>query len=453
MVVQKENLKQATLPFFLEDADAMESLPEKDTAVDKVTRTSKKDTTSTFADNLSLPIHRWFRYSAGFSANWVHQLIQQEKSKDRSKVLDPFSGSGTVLLESELCDIESIGIEAHPFIARVANAKLQWQQDPKSFSSYALSILKKAETSGIELQDPPELIKKCFSPETLIRLETLRITWEASADNSPLSELTWLALASILRSCSPVGTAQWQYILPGKTKSKILDPYEAFRAKIQLMIEDMARYQNQAKERKSAIYWGDARECSQVADGWADLVITSPPYANNYDYADATRLEMSFFRDIQGWGNLQNAVRRHLVRSCTQHVGSLSKETYHMIANPLLSSIQEELIEVCKQLEAEKENHGGKKQYHTMIATYFSDMANVWIALRRITHEGSLLCFVIGDSAPYGIYVPVDRWLGELAIAAGFKSYVFEKTRDRNVKWKNRKHTVPLHEGRLWIEG
>jgi hypothetical protein len=49
--------------------------------------------------------------------------------------------------------------------------------------------------------------------------------------------------------------------------------------------------------------------------------------------------------------------------------------------------------------------------------------------------------------------VPVDRWLGELAVAAGFKSYHFEKTRDRNVKWKNRKHNVPLHEGRLWIEG
>jgi hypothetical protein len=43
--------------------------------------------------------------------------------------------------------------------------------------------------------------------------------------------------------------------------------------------------------------------------------------------------------------------------------------------------------------------------------------------------------------------------LGDLAIAAGFKSYTFEKLRDRNVKWKNRKHTVPLKEGRLWIQG
>jgi hypothetical protein len=112
-----------------------------------------------------------------------------------------------------------------------------------------------------------------------------------------------------------------------------------------------------------------------------------------------------------------------------------------------------ELVGTCKLLEAEREKHGGKKPYHTMIAAYFHDMAKAWRALRRVTSKGSLVCFVIGDSAPYGIYVPVDRWLGELAIAAGFSSYTFEKTRDRNVKWKNRKHRVPLHEGRLWVEG
>ncbi|HEV3020862.1 MAG TPA: hypothetical protein VGX76_00285 [Pirellulales bacterium] len=87
-----------------------------------------------------------------------------------------------------------------------------------------------------------------------------------------------------------------------------------------------------------------------------------------------------------------------------------------------------------------------------MIAYYFHDLAQVWQALRRVCRPGGTACFVIGDSAPYGIYVPVDRWLGELALAADFKSYRFEKLRDRNTKWKNRKHRVPLHEGRLWVE-
>jgi hypothetical protein len=40
-----------------------------------------------------------------------------------------------------------------------------------------------------------------------------------------------------------------------------------------------------------------------------------------------------------------------------------------------------------------------------------------------------------------------------VALAAGFNDYSFDKIRDRNVKWKNRKHRVPLLEGRLWVHG
>lgn len=88
-----------------------------------------------------------------------------------------------------------------------------------------------------------------------------------------------------------------------------------------------------------------------------------------------------------------------------------------------------------------------------MIAHYFYDLSQVWASLRRVVRPGGRACIVIGDSAPYGVHVPVERWLGELAVAAGFKTFKFEKLRDRNTKWKNRKHRVPLHEGHLWVEG
>jgi hypothetical protein len=134
-------------------------------------------------------------------------------------------------------------------------------------------------------------------------------------------------------------------------------------------------------------------------------------------------------------------------------VAPIKSQTQEILAAPLLEPIRSEIIEVCRLLEIEKDLHGGKKPYHTMIAAYFSDMAAMWVSLRRVSSPGALVCFVIGDSAPYGVYVPVDRWLGTLAVAAGFRSFSFEKTRDRNIKWKNRKHRVPLQEGRLWVEG
>jgi hypothetical protein len=413
----------------------------------------KGDVTSTFQDNLSIPVHRWFRYSAGFSAIWARELIKAEKANGRHHVLDPFAGSGTALLEGELGAMSAIGLEAHPFVARIARAKLCWREDPEAFRARASSILENARRQEPSRLKSVNLLEKCFPPPVLNRLLSLKYAWLASADNSPVSELAWLALVSILRACSPVGTAQWQYVLPRKSKAKATDPYVAFQAKAWEMTSDMRMRQSLAVGWPAKLYQEDARTCSSVPDGWASLVLTSPPYANNYDYADATRLEMTFMGEIEGWGDLQGAVRRYLVRSCTQHIADLNGETYSILEDPVIEPIRREITPVCRKLEDERKHHGGRKPYHTMIAAYFCDMGRAWTALRRVTAKGALVCFVIGDSAPYGIYVPVDRWLGELALAAGFRSYHFEKTRDRNVKWKNRKHRVPLHEGRLWVEG
>ena len=199
--------------------------------------------------------------------------------------------------------------------------------------------------------------------------------------------------------------------------------------------------------------WQRRRPAEGVPDAFASLVVTSPPYANNYDYADATRLEMSFLREIDGWGDLQGAVRHRLVRSCSQHVPESAVDLEGVLTAAELTPVREEITKVCRQLARVREQKGGRKTYHLMVACYFLDMAQVWKALRRVCLRPSRVCFVIGDSAPYGIYVSVIEWMGALARAAGFEAFTFEKTRDRNVKWKNRKHRVPLCEGRLWVEG
>ena len=89
-------------------------------------------TSSTFADNMKLPVHRWFRYSAGFSAMWVESLITQAMKQGNVTLLDPFAGSGTTLLVSEKLGAQCYGIEAHPFVARVASCLniLLWNGHP-----------------------------------------------------------------------------------------------------------------------------------------------------------------------------------------------------------------------------------------------------------------------------------------------------------------------------------
>jgi hypothetical protein len=410
------------------------------------------DSSSTFVNNMTLPVHRWFRYSAGFSAVWVEEIFSTINQNGCVRVLDPFAGSATTLLASENVGVESWGIDSHPFICRVAKAKLLWRTDPDAYMKKIDKIKQIAQSLVSSIEEYPKLIRECYTDESLSKLDLLRKAFEAVKDETPASELSWLTLVSILRKVSKAGTAPWQYVLPKKQKSTTINPFNAFNNACKMIYQDML-LGNYCSGPHARFIQGDARTCDYIPSDYFTFVITSPPYPNNYDYADATRLEMTFMREINGWGDLQKTVRDFLMRSCTQQVPEKSIEIDSILSENNLLPIRSELSNVCHELADIRKTRGGKKTYHNMVACYFSDLAKVWIALRRVCTSPSKICFVIGDSAPYGVYVPVVPWLGELAIVAGFKSYHFEKIRDRNIKWKNRKHRVPLQEGHLWVEG
>ncbi len=307
-----------------------------------------------FVDNMQLPIHRWFRYSAGFSAEWVSETIRAYRGSPPFHVFDPFAGSGTVVLEAERAEVEGLGYESHPFVARIAQAKLHWREDVTSFRALGKAILKTAQKKDVVPGNFPSLITRCYPPEILTRLVALKEAVQEHAEPSGRKELCWLALVSILRQCSPVGTAQWQYVLPRKSKARVEEPLQAFEDRIELMASDMRYRQRESPGPCGRVVTGDARTCEGVPDGWADLVISSPPYANNYDYADATRLEMTFLGEIHGWGDLQSAIRPHLIRSCTQHVASIAHQTAAVLESKEVQPIAAELRQVCAELERVK---------------------------------------------------------------------------------------------------
>lgn len=407
----------------------------------------------TFVDNLALPIHRWFRYSAGFAAQWVEQVLSDWSIEPGHVVLDPFAGSGTVSVVCDTLGIASVGAEAHPVVSRISKAKLLWTTPPDRVASFAAAVLKHAQNRKPDLSPYPSLIQRSFDTDVLASLDNLKSSWLSLRDSSPESELVWLALTSILRPTSKAGTAQWQYILPNKTKKKVIQPSFAFQQQIEVIKTDIRWMQAKARESYAEIIAGDARKLAESIPCKVDVVITSPPYANNYDYADALRFEMTFWGDVNGWGDIHDAVRKYLIVSSSQHSSRERLRTEDILESEVVQSIRDELQQVVQTLATVRENHGGKKHYHTMIAAYCRDIGLVLRQLRRVCKSGSRMCWVIGDSAPYGVYCPIEKWIGTLAMAAGFNRYSFDKLRDRNIKWKNRKHRVPLKEGLLWIEG
>ncbi len=441
MLSLSEDYEQVVLDLFDEDKQIKKVSPIEKTV----------GYTSNFLNNMRLPVHRWFRYSAGFSAEWVKWLLAERDDRE-NKVLDPFVGSGTTCLACDEMGVESYGVEAHPFIYRVAQAKLSYDTDSERFIFKAENAFKHLRNVEANTEHYPEIIRKCYGLETLNYLDRFRQAVEREQDGSPEAGLLWMALVSSLRIVSEAGTAPWQYVLPGRRKTVPPSPEFTIRKAVQMIFSDI-KFMSKRAKRLAKLQVDDARKCSSVPDAWATLVVTSPPYANNYDYADATRLEMAFLGEIRGWGDLQETVRRHLVRACSQHVPLKSVNLDEVLAAPELAPIRDEIVAVCGELSSVRLKRGGKKTYNNMIACYFLDMAKTWTALRRVCAPSSEVCFVIGDSAPYGVYVPVIDWLGKLALSSGFETWTFEKLRDRNNKWKNRKHRVPLCEGHLWVRG
>lgn len=406
-----------------------------------------------FVDNMSLPVHRWFRYSAGFAAPWVAQVLSDWGIRSDQTVLDPFAGSGTVNVVADTLGIASVGVEAHPVVARICKAKLSWTADARRLAALSDQVVERARRWPTALGTWPPLILKSYRPEFLVQLFALSQAWREINDNTAESELVWLALTGILRDAASVGTAQWQYILPNKTKKYVAEPIPAFRERSSLMRADIGWMKAQADQSRATMIVGDARKVSSTVDQPIDAVITSPPYANNYDYADALRLEMTFWGDVDGWGDLHDAVRKLLIVSSSQHASRERLAVSELLGSPFVSPIVNELAPVMERLARVRLDHGGLKHYHTMIGAYCRDIGEVLCQLRAVCKPGARMCWVIGDSAPYGVYCPIDEWIGTLALAAGFRTYRFEKLRDRNIKWKNRKHRVPLKEGLLWIEG
>jgi hypothetical protein len=199
---------------------------------------------ATFADNMSLPVHKWYRYTAGFSAVWANQLIRKQKTNGRTRVIDPFAGSGTVLLESEFENVESIGIESHPYIYRIAKAKLAWNYPANKFKESCLSFLREGKKKTITKTEFPKLIASCYPLDVIQKLEALKQTWLEVEQEEEIKDFIWFIITAILRITSPVGTAQWQYIQPNKTKAKVVDPFIAFELKVHDMFIDMKRMQN-----------------------------------------------------------------------------------------------------------------------------------------------------------------------------------------------------------------
>ncbi|MHB8779697.1 MAG: hypothetical protein ACYC6R_18350, partial [Anaerolineales bacterium] len=249
----------------------------------------------------------------------------------------------------------------------------------------------------------------------------------------------------------------WPYIAPNKVKSSSInkDVLVEFVLLANQMAKDIQAIKlwsnNKYKKSKHNLINGDSRNTEGfIANRSVDHVFTSPPYLNNFDYADRTRLELYFWGHAKSWGDISQQIRTVLMTSATTQI-SRTDVRYEIMDEftkecPKVTDFIRESVEKLAILRKTK---GGKKSYDLMVAGYFNDMYKIIKDVYRVMKPNTKALFVLGDSAPYGIHIPTDKIIGDIGIGIGFNSYEIEVLRTRGDKWKAnpQRHNIPLREG------
>lgn len=156
------------------------------------------------------------------------------------------------------------------------------------------------------------------------------------------------------------------------------------------------------------------------------------------------------------WGQITAQVRDRLITSATTQVqrSDYGDAPIGREFAETAPSVYAELSDKVAELSRARVGKPGKKSYDLMVAGYFRDMFQVLKRCRDCLKGGGHMVLVLGDSAPYGVHVPTDDYLGRVAVSLGFREYQTYKLRDRGGKWagNTRRHDVPLREGLLVLK-
>ncbi|MBM4360060.1 MAG: hypothetical protein FJ096_18295 [Deltaproteobacteria bacterium] len=264
-------------------------------------------------------VHGFHAYTARMHPVTARRLVEA-LSPPRATVLDPFCGSGTVLVEARLAGLRAIGIDANPLAVALANLKTS------SFPERELERLvgeaeriaeeadarRKAKAGATRNYGEPD--RALFDAHVLFELDGLR-AGIGRLPRSKVRDALWLALSSILikvsRSPGESGDAEAPRRLAGGFTLRM------FRRRVEELarqLDAFARLVPRGVPPARALV-GDARSLDAVPSSSVDLVVTSPPYPGVYDYVahHATRLRWLGF-DARGFEGTEIGSRRELHR-------------------------------------------------------------------------------------------------------------------------------------------
>lgn len=389
-----------------------------------------------FDKNKNVFVHRWYPFVEGYSKEFIEDILN-EIAYIPTCALEPFSGSGTTPVELQNHNIRCWSFEVSPFMHLLARAKLERTYSTEVFNeNYRIiedSLMKvphnirevEAIPFGESVVYPGLRGKWNFHDEAIDGIMDIRHVIR-SIDDKRYHDLFTIALASIIMYCSNMfRNGKCLSYKKGWQERKISrnQVHDLFLARLKgVFAEDISKISNVDNNVCNAniCIHSDVRQgLKHVPDNSVDLVITSPPYLNSRDYTDIYMLELKMLELINDYGSLRD-LRGNTLRSHVQ----VSYEKVTPIDNQRLKRCLAEMNSRQEDLK------GWNINILNMICGYFEDLQTLFRLFRQKMKKGGALYFNVANSAYYGVEIPVDHIISDIAEEEGFVVREIRKARD-----------------------
>lgn len=241
-------------------------------------------------------VHGFHSYPARAHPETIARLIE-DFVPPKGVVLDPFCGSGTVLVEAILAGKKSLGTDLNPLAVMLSKRKVE-RRDPADLEALTVAARAAADTadarrkakSGASHRYGPEDVA-AFDPHVLLELDGLSVGIEAVKDLGVRDDLRLVLSAILVKVSKRRGdTSQ------GEAPKRIAAGYTAklFVKKAADFAERLRVLRELAPEpwMTANVMLDDASRLARVRPASVSAVITSPPYAATYDYLEHHALRL-----------------------------------------------------------------------------------------------------------------------------------------------------------------
>jgi len=264
-------------------------------------------------------VHGFHAYPARMHPITARRLVEAF-SHPGERVLDPFCGSGTVLVEARIAGREAVGVDANPLAVRLARLKGRGTTPGEreriivaAKEVAAFADARRTAKSGATHRYGPEDVA-LFQPHVLLEMDGLRAGLDQLKDAAAQRDLE-LVFSAILTKVSRKGTDTSEHgaerrLAAGYPSRLLVKKTEELMRNLALFAEELAKA---ALSRPLRVLEGDARRLEGVDAGSVALVATSPPYPGNYDYLAHHAARLRWLRlSPQRFDEAEIGARRHL---------------------------------------------------------------------------------------------------------------------------------------------